>query len=155
MAIALAEVSATGADLRSGAACVPFTLGPFTITPYLADHSAYDAFSLLIEAGGRSLFYTGDLRGHGRKATAFERLLADPPSPIHAILMEGTSFRNVSQCIGATATPSGAVVWSLWDGYLDQPSGTIAALISVDLCDFTGGATTNPTIPCAEVATLV
>jgi len=29
---------------------VPFTLGPFTITPYLADHSAYDAFSLLIEA---------------------------------------------------------------------------------------------------------
>jgi L-ascorbate metabolism protein UlaG (beta-lactamase superfamily) len=30
---------------------VPFALGPFTITPYLADHSAYDAFSLLIEAG--------------------------------------------------------------------------------------------------------
>jgi ribonuclease J len=74
---------------------VPFTLGPFTITPYLADHSAYDAFSLLIEAGGRSLFYTGDIRGHGRKAAAFERLLADPPSPVHAILMEGTSFRTV------------------------------------------------------------
>ena len=71
---------------------VPFTLGPFTITPYLADHSAYDAFSLLIEAGGRSLFYTGDIRGHGRKASAFERLLADPPRPVHAILMEGTSF---------------------------------------------------------------
>jgi len=72
---------------------VPFTLGPFTITPYLADHSAYDAFSLLVQAGGRSLFYTGDIRGHGRKASAFERLLADPPSPVHAILMEGTSFR--------------------------------------------------------------
>jgi ribonuclease J len=74
---------------------VPFTLGPFTVTPYLADHSAYDAFSLLIEAGGRSLFYTGDIRGHGRKASAFERLLGDPPSPVHAILMEGTSFRIV------------------------------------------------------------
>ena len=72
---------------------VPFTLGPFTITPYLADHSAYDAFSSLIEAGGRTLFYTGDIRGHGRKASAFERLLADPPTPVHAILMEGTSFR--------------------------------------------------------------
>ena len=71
------------------------TLGPFTITPYLADHSAYDAFSLLIQAGGRSLFYTGDIRGHGRKAAAFERLLADPPSPVHAILMEGTSFRTI------------------------------------------------------------
>jgi ribonuclease J len=74
---------------------VPFTLGPFTITPHLADHSAYDAFSLLIKAGGRSLFYTGDIRGHGRKASAFDRLLADPPSPVHAILMEGTSFRAV------------------------------------------------------------
>lgn len=74
---------------------VPSTLGSFTITPYLADHSAYDAFSLLIEAGGRSLFHTGDIRGHGRKAAAFERLLADPPAPVHAILMEGTSFRAV------------------------------------------------------------
>src|SRR5665647_3083755 len=73
---------------------VPFTLGPFTITPYLADHSAYDAFSLLVEAGGRSLFYTGDIRGHGRKASAFDRLLADPPSKVNALLMEGTSFRT-------------------------------------------------------------
>jgi ribonuclease J len=72
-----------------------FGLGPFTITPYLADHSAYDAFSLLIQAGGRSLFYTGDIRGHRRKAAAFERLLADPPSPVHAILMEGPSFRTI------------------------------------------------------------
>ena len=73
---------------------VPFTLGPFTITPYLADHSAYDAFSLLVEAGGRTLFYTGDIRGHGRKASAFDRLLADPPSRVNALLMEGTSFRT-------------------------------------------------------------
>ncbi|MDQ1483302.1 MAG: ribonuclease [Actinomycetota bacterium] len=86
---------------------VPFTLGPFTITPYLADHSAYDAFSLLIEAGGRSLFYTGDLRGHGRKASAFERLLADPPSPVHAILMEGTSFRTVGSHLAPAADPHG------------------------------------------------
>jgi ribonuclease J len=73
---------------------VPFTLGPFTITPYLADHSAYDAFSLLIEAGGRTVFYTGDIRGHGRKASAFDRLLADPPSRVNALLLEGTSFRT-------------------------------------------------------------
>jgi ribonuclease J len=88
----------SGVDLREAGHLhdqEPFTLGPFTITPYLADHSAYDAFSLLIKAGGRSLFYTGDIRGHGRKAAAFERLLADPPTPVHAILMEGTSFRTV------------------------------------------------------------
>jgi len=71
----------------------PVRLGPFTVTPYLADHSGYDAYSLLVEAGGRRLLYTGDLRGHGRKAAMFDRLLAGPPAPVHALLMEGTSFR--------------------------------------------------------------
>ena len=46
----------------------PVTLGPFTITPLLVDHSAYDAYALLIEADGQRLFYSGDFRGHGRKA---------------------------------------------------------------------------------------
>lgn len=43
----------------------PTTLGPFTVTPFLMDHSAYDAYAVLIEADGRRLFYTGDLRGQG------------------------------------------------------------------------------------------
>jgi ribonuclease J len=42
----------------------PITLGPFRITPYLVDHSAYDAYAILVEADGVSLFYTGDLRAH-------------------------------------------------------------------------------------------
>lgn len=67
-------------------------IGPFSITPYLADHSAYDAYSLLIEANGRRLFYSGDLRAHGRKSGLFERLVAHPPQPIHAMLMEGSSL---------------------------------------------------------------
>lgn len=40
---------------------IPLELGPFTITPYLNDHSAFDAYSLLVEAGERRLFYTGDI----------------------------------------------------------------------------------------------
>lgn len=71
----------------------PFELGPFTITPYLADHSAFDAYSLLIEADDRRLFYTGDLRAHGRKAALFERLLRDPPRDVDVLLMEGTHVR--------------------------------------------------------------
>jgi ribonuclease J len=67
-------------------------IGPFRITPYLVDHSAYDAYALLVEAGGRRLFYTGDLRGHGRKGALFERLLRDPPRGVHAMLMEGSSL---------------------------------------------------------------
>ena len=67
-------------------------IGPFSITPFLVDHSAFDAYALLIESGGRRLFYTGDLRGHGRKAALFERLTAHPPPSIHAMLMEGSSL---------------------------------------------------------------
>ena len=68
----------------------PFDLGPFRITPYLADHSAFDAYSLLIEAGGKRLFYTGDLRAHGRKRALFERLVRSPPPDVDVLLLEGT-----------------------------------------------------------------
>jgi ribonuclease J len=70
----------------------PIDLGPFRITPYLMDHSAYDAYAILVEAAGRRLFYTGDLRGHGRKAPLFERLLAHPPDGVDVLLMEGTTI---------------------------------------------------------------
>lgn len=71
----------------------PFTLGPFTITPYLNDHSAFDAYSLLVEADDRALFYTGDFRAHGRKAALFQRFLQRPPAKIDVLLMEGTHVR--------------------------------------------------------------
>lgn len=67
-------------------------IGPFTITPFLNDHSAYDAYSLLIEADGQRLFYSGDFRGHGRKAGAFERLIEHPPPDVDVLLMEGTTI---------------------------------------------------------------
>jgi ribonuclease J len=47
-----------------------FALGPFIITPFLNDHSAFDTYSMLIEAEGRRLFYSADLQAHGRKAAA-------------------------------------------------------------------------------------
>ncbi len=75
--------------LESG---TPLSIGPFTITPYLNDHSAYDAYSLLIAADGQRLFYSGDFRGHGRKATLFERFLKRPPSDVDVLLMEGTTI---------------------------------------------------------------
>jgi ribonuclease J len=67
-------------------------LGPFAITPFLIDHSAFDAYSLLIEVNGRRLFYSGDIRAHGRKAALFERLVSNPPRTVHAMLMEGSSL---------------------------------------------------------------
>lgn len=72
-------------------------IGPFRVTPYLVDHSAYDAYALLIEADGRRLFYSGDFRIHGRKRTLMERLLASPPSDITALLLEGTTLGRMGQ----------------------------------------------------------
>lgn len=68
----------------------PVQIGPFEVTTYLADHSAPDAASFLIEAEGKRVFYSGDLRAHGRKAKVFERLVADPPRDIDILLLEGT-----------------------------------------------------------------
>lgn len=67
-----------------------FQLGPFAVTPFLVDHSAFDAYALLIEAEGQRLFYSGDWRAHGRKHRTVERLMADPPADIDTLLLEGT-----------------------------------------------------------------
>ncbi|MHB8449297.1 MAG: MBL fold metallo-hydrolase [Mycobacteriales bacterium] len=61
-----------------------FSLGPFAITPFLNDHSAFDAYSLLVEADEQRLFYTGDIRAHGRKKVAHEgpiQLTPEEPHP--------------------------------------------------------------------------
>lgn len=72
-----------------------FEVGPFRITPYLVDHSAYDAYSLLIESNGKRVFYSGDFRAHGRKAAMFDRLVANPPTNIDAMLLEGSSIGRI------------------------------------------------------------
>jgi ribonuclease J len=84
----------------------PLSLGPFRITPFLVDHSAFDSYSLLIEAGGRRLFYTGDFRATGAKAALFHRLLHDPPSSVDVLLMEGTHVRAEAAPDGGCKTES-------------------------------------------------
>lgn len=79
----------TGPDLADRR---PLQVGPFRITPYLVDHSAYDAYALLIEACGKRVFYSGDFRIHGRKQQLVERLLHSPPSDIDVLLLEGTTL---------------------------------------------------------------
>ena len=74
----------------------PLALGPFTVTPYLVDHSAFDAYALLVEADGKRLFYSGDLRAHGRKHALFDRMLRHPPEAIDTMLMEGSSIGRLA-----------------------------------------------------------
>jgi ribonuclease J len=71
---------------------IPFKVGPFTVTPLLTDHSAFDAHMLLIEAAGRRVLYSGDFRLHGRKGALVRKLISQPPGNIDALIMEGTNL---------------------------------------------------------------
>ena len=42
-----------------------FQIRDISVTAYWMDHSAFDAYAFLIEADGKSIFYSGDFRGHG------------------------------------------------------------------------------------------
>jgi ribonuclease J len=67
----------------------PFCIGPFSITPYRVDHSAFDSYAFQVSAGGKSIFYTGDFRSHGRLTKVFDKMINDPPK-VDVLLMEGT-----------------------------------------------------------------
>ena len=81
-------------DFHDFKAWQPFTIGEFTITPYLVDHSATDAYAFLIEAEGKRLFYSGDLRSHGRKGILFENLVRHPVRDIDLLFLEGTMLHR-------------------------------------------------------------
>jgi ribonuclease J len=84
-----APIQAQGPELVHG---VSLQLGPFRITPFLVDHSAFDAYAVLVEADGKRVFYSGDLRAHGRKAGLFEWLLKQGPRDVDALMLEGTTL---------------------------------------------------------------
>lgn len=68
----------------------PFRKGNFTITPYLVDHSGFDALAFLIGSEGKKIFYSGDFRGHGRKSVLFDNMLKNPPKDIDYLILEGS-----------------------------------------------------------------
>lgn len=74
-----------------------FKIGDFSITPFLMDHSAFDSYAFQINANGKSLFYSGDFRIHGRKAKAFDWFSKNVKSNIDYLLLEGTTISRTSE----------------------------------------------------------
>lgn len=66
-----------------------FEIGEIKITPFLCDHSAFDSYMLLFEAGGEGILYTGDFRFHGRKDK--DKLLTALPKCVDVLIHEGTN----------------------------------------------------------------
>ena len=78
-----------------------FGVGDFKITPIRADHSAYDAYLLMIEAEGKCILHTGDFRTHGRLGKdLFRRLLEYlDGKTVDVLLTEGTMMSRRSEKI--------------------------------------------------------
>jgi len=76
---------------------VSFQVGDFKITPYWNDHSAFDSYSFLIEANGKSVFYSGDFRGHGRKEKAFKWFKNNAPQNVDCLMIEGTTIGRATE----------------------------------------------------------
>ncbi len=104
----------------------PFSVGAFRITGYSVDHSIYGCLAYLLEANGKTLLYTGDLRLHGRKPGMARTLINSLASRrIDAMLMEGTHF----------GLPDGHEVteYELEDeifGYINDASSLVLAALS-------------------------
>ncbi len=145
----------------------PLIVGPFTITPFLVDHSAFDAYALLVEADGRRLFYTGDFRAHGRKAELLKRLLQEPPTGVDVLLIEGTRLGRAEssqgpsdetaveqQCVEISRRAEGIVLAAFSMQNVDRMVSIYRAALRTDrdlILDLYGAAVTlatgNPNIP--------
>jgi len=65
-------------------------IGAFTVKPYLMDHSAFDAAAFEIRAEGKTVIYSGDFRGHGRKAVCLDSFIQYAKKPADVLFTEGT-----------------------------------------------------------------
>lgn len=69
----------------------------FKIYPYLVDHSSPEAFSFIIEADKKRIFYSGDFRATGYKKKVFSKILENPPKNIDLMFIEGTMAKRDNQ----------------------------------------------------------
>lgn len=76
-----------------------FRIGDFLITPYLVDHSGFDAYAFVIKSDNKCIVYTGDFRDHGRKKKATEYFIDKIPNGIDALLIEGTMMSRIGETV--------------------------------------------------------
>lgn len=109
-----------------------FIIGGIKVTPYLCDHSAFDSYMLLFEAGGKSILYTGDFRFHGRKDKG--KLLSALPKSVDVFIYEGTNIGKNSCVMTESELESKAVeIMTATDGpvFVLQSGTNIDRLVSV------------------------
>jgi len=84
-------------DVRIFTMYRPFEIGNIRIKPYLMDHSAFDAAAFEINAEGKSVIYSGDFRGHGRKAVCLDRFIEAVKIRPDILLVEGSILGRLDE----------------------------------------------------------
>jgi len=74
-----------------------FCVGDISIMSYLMDHSAFDAAAFEIQAGGKTVIYSGDFRAHGRKSICFEKFIKNAKKKADTLLVESTVLGRTEQ----------------------------------------------------------
>jgi len=75
----------------------PLTIKDIKITPYTVDHSAFDAYMLLIEAEGKRVLHTGDFRMHGARGRKMPLVFEKYTRDIDALIIEGTMLSRIGE----------------------------------------------------------
>lgn len=78
------------------------------ITPYLVDHSAYDAYMFLIETPDKIILHTGDFRNHGYRGKALIPMIRKyitnyGQKSVDILIMEGTMMSRQDEKIYSEA----------------------------------------------------
>jgi ribonuclease J len=73
----------------------PIRIEDITVTPFLVDNSSFDSYSLLVEADGRKIFYTGDFRSNGRNG--FTAYLNRLPMKVDVLIYESTTLNHIDK----------------------------------------------------------
>lgn len=80
----------------------PIKVGDIRVTPYLADHSAYDAYMFLVETPDKTILHTGDFRNHGYRGRALfdvidKYILCHGKRPVDILITEGTMMSRMGE----------------------------------------------------------
>lgn len=77
----------------------PLYFGNIKVTPYTIDHSAFDAYMLLIEADGKRVLHTGDFRMHGAKGGKMSAVFEKYCKNTDVLITEGTMLSRSGEKI--------------------------------------------------------
>lgn len=80
----------------------PIEVGDIRVTPYLVDHSAYDAYMFLIETPDKTILHTGDYRNHGYRGKALfgvieKYIVRHGKRPVDILITEGTMMSRAGE----------------------------------------------------------